>query len=114
MEAKQLVHDWFKKWESGDFEHLPLTDDFTHTSPYGVIKGKEEYVKLVAANKDKFLGHRFELHDELYGEDAACVRYTAVQGDFRLEASEWYYFKEGLITAIVSYYNIEEKRVEEY
>lgn len=114
MTNQQLVQDWFGKWETGDFENLPLTNDFTHTSPYGTIKGKQAYVQLVAANKEQFLGHRFEIHDELCGEHSACVRYTARQGDFSLQASEWFYFKEGLIASIVSYYNVDEKRVEEY
>lgn len=106
-DSKRLVKEWFSKWEEGDFLHLPVTDNFSHISPYGTITGKEKYIQLVDSNKDKFLGHSFELHDQLYEEDRACVRYTARQGDFSLEVSEWYYLKEGLIERIVAYYNIE-------
>ena len=105
--VKQLVKEWFSKWESGDFMDLPVTDNFSHISPYGTITGKDKYIELVESNKDKFLGHRFELHDELYGEESACVRYTAIQDDFSLEVSEWYYMRDGLIEKIVAYYNIE-------
>lgn len=45
------VKNWFDKWEKGDFHHLPITDDFTHTNPFGTIKGKEEYIKIVEANE---------------------------------------------------------------
>lgn len=107
MDLQTLVHDWFEKWDKGDFLNLPISQHFIHISPYGTIRGKDEYVQLVSANKDKFLGHRFELHDELYEQDKACVRYTAIQGDFRLEATEWYFPSEdGLIEKIISYYNI--------
>ena len=106
MTAEELVKKWFDAWEKGDFQQLPISDSFTHTSPYGIIKSKTVYVDLVAANQDKFLGHRFEIHDEIYGKNHGCVRYTAVQGDFRLEVSEWHYVKEGLIQEIVAYYNI--------
>ncbi|NER15041.1 hypothetical protein GWK08_16415 [Leptobacterium flavescens] len=107
MELRELVKRWFKAWEEGDFYNLPITENFSHTSPYGTIDGKKAYTDLVAVNRDKFLGHRFELHDEIYDEDRACVRYTAVQGDFKLEVSEWYFPKDGLIEQIVAYYNIE-------
>lgn len=110
MSIEQLVNDWFAKWESGAFHNLPVSDSFKHTSPFGTIDGRQAYISLVEKNKDKFLGHRFEIHDALYGKDNACVRYTAVQGDFSLDVSEWYYIKDGLIEEIISYYHIGEIR----
>jgi hypothetical protein len=106
MNLKELLRKWFDKWEEGDFYNLPITGNFKHTSPFGTINGKEEYIKLVEANKDQFLGYRFEIHDEIYDKEKACVRYTAIQGDFNLDVSEWYYLKENLIEEIVAYYNI--------
>lgn len=113
MNIKDLVATWFDKWEKGDFLNLPVSQNFTHSSPYGTIDGKESYVNLVDANKDKFLGHHFEIHNEIYSGNQACVRYTATQGDFRLEVSEWYFVKNGLIEEIRSYYNIEGEISEE-
>lgn len=113
MDSKALVHKWFDKWESGDFLNLPITDDFRHKSPYGTIDGKAAYLDIVSANREQFLGHRFELHDELYAEGRACVRYTGRKKDFALEVSEWYRFRDGLIAEIVAYYNIEGEISEE-
>ena len=110
MNLKELVKKWFEKWEEGDFHELPISKNFKHTSPFGTIDGKEKYIKLVEANKDKFLGHRFEIHDEIYDGDKGCVRYTAVQGDFTLDVSEWYFAKNDLIEEIVAYYHIGEIR----
>jgi len=112
MELKRLVKEWFDKWEAGDFLHLPIAENFTHTSPFGTIDGKKKYISLVETNKDKFLGYCFEIHDEIHAKDKACVRYTAIQGDFSLDVSEWYYVKKDLIEAIVSYYHIGEIRDE--
>ena len=109
---KELVNKWFEKWEEGDFLDLPISENFKHTSPFGTINGKKQYISLVEANKDKFLGYRFEIHDEIYDIDKACVRYTATQGDFVLDVSEWYLMKNNLIEAIVSYYHIGEIRDE--
>ena len=110
MNAETLVKKWFDKWEKGDFLDLPVPDNFKHTSPFGTINGKKQYISLVEENKDKFLGYRFEIHDGIYGNDKACVRYTATQGDFILDVSEWYYIKGDLIEEIVAYYHIGEIR----
>lgn len=110
---KELVESWFDNWETGDFMNLPISEDFRHTSPYGVIEGKESYLDLVRANLDKFLGHQFVLHDQLYESDRACIRYTAIKDDFQLEVSEWHYQRDNKIQEIVAYYNIEGEISEE-
>ncbi len=111
MELKKLVKEWFEIWEKGDFLNLPISENFKHTSPYGTIQGKKEYLRLIEANKDKFLGHHFEIHDEIYHNNRACVRYTATHEDSVLSVSEWYFYKEGQIEEIIAYYNIEEERI---
>ena len=90
MDLKAIVDKWFAKWEEGDFLNLPVSENFKHTSPFGTITGKKQYITLVQENKAKFLGYSFKLHDEIYGKDKACVRYTATQEDFTLDVSEWY------------------------
>lgn len=111
--AENLVKEWFDKWENGRFMNLPISEKFSHTSPFGTIEGKNKYLELVKENKEKFLGHRFVIHDAIYKADKACVRYTAKQGDeFELEVSEWHYFRDGLIDKIVAYYHIGDIRDE--
>ncbi|QBA64031.1 nuclear transport factor 2 family protein [Muriicola soli] len=107
MKTKEIVLTWFRKWEQGDFINLPLSTGFEHTSPFGTIRGKATYIDLVEKNRDKFLGQSFLLHDSFFGDEKACVRYTATQGeDYNLEVSEWYYFKEELIDKVIAYYHI--------
>ena len=106
MDIRELVNTWFKKWEVGDFHNIPVTEDFKHTSPFGTIEGKKKYLELVETNKDKFLNQSFEIHHQIYEQDCGCVRYTANQGDFTLEVSEWYFLKDGLIAEIIAYYHI--------
>ncbi len=107
MEIMDLVNAWFERWENGEFMNLPISENFTHTSPYGTIEGKKAYLDLIVANINKFLGHRFEIHDVIYEENKACIRYTAKKGNFSLDVSEWHYVKEGKIDKVVAYYNIE-------
>lgn len=106
MKIKALVDTWFQKWDDGDFENIPVSEDFKHTSPYGTINGREAYLALVRANTDKFLGNQIVLHDQIYQEDHGCVRYTVSKGDFAMEVSEWFYMTNGKLNEIISYYNI--------
>ena len=112
MDIKQLVKKWFQLWEGGDFTSLPVSENFKHTSPFGTISGKKEYILLVESNKDKFLGYSFKIHDAIYDDRKACVRYTAIQGDFSLDVSEWYYINDNLIDEIIAHYHIGEIRDE--
>lgn len=113
MKTEQLIKSWFAKWGEGHYHQLPLSASFKHTSPFGTIDGKDAYLDLVEQNQDKFLGYSFEIHDAIYEENKACVRYTARQGeDFKLDVSEWYYIKDGLIEEIMAYYHIGEIRDE--
>jgi SnoaL-like domain len=106
MELRTWVRQWFDCWEDGDYHDIPVTDDFIHTSPYGTIRGREAYIGLVDANRDDFLGYRFEVLDEIHTEDIACVRYAARSGDFTLEASEWFFAGDGGIARIISYFDV--------
>ena len=109
MECKELVSKWFQSWEAGEYRRIPVAVHFKHTSPYGTILGKGPYLSLVEANKDKFLGNHIEIHDEMYDQNKACVRYTITntKGDFTMEVSEWFYVGEHSIQQVISYYNIE-------
>lgn len=111
MTTKALVADWFSKWETGNYQNLPIAENFKHTSPFGAINGKKAYLDLVKQNEDKFLNQSFQLHDGIYETNCACVRYTARQGDdFSLDVSEWYYINNGLIEDIHAFYHIGEIR----
>ena len=105
---KELIQSWFHCWQSGDFRSIPVSDDFTHTSPFGTIEGKDKYLSIVEANLDAFLGHEFMLHDELYEADRACVRYTSTKDGNKMEVSEWFFLNGDKIGRIVSYYNVGE------
>lgn len=112
MSTREIVNDWFEKWESGNFHDLPLTADFSHTSPFGTTEGKKAYLGLVEENRDKFLGYTFDIEDMIVDENRACIRYRAIQGDFSLDVSEWHYLQGDLIHKIIAYYHIGEIREE--
>ena len=83
MTPQQLLNKWFDCWEQGDFENIPVADNFSHISPFGTINTKKSYLALVTLNKEQFLGYDFIIHDIISEGKKACVRYTAVKGDFK-------------------------------
>ncbi len=105
--TKELVNEWFERWDSGDFLDMPLSENFKHHSPYGTIDGRDPYLELVKSNQDKFLGNKINLHDEVYEGNRAAVRYTIVNPGFTMVVSEWLYTEDGAIKEIFAYYNIE-------
>jgi hypothetical protein len=107
METANLIQQWYSLWESGNFKTLPITNSFEHTSPYGTITGKKDYLALAEANQDKFLGNTFNIHQTLIEKETACVRYTMHGRNFDMEVTEWFFMKNQLIDRVIAYYNIE-------
>ena len=107
MQIEELTNRWFRVWETGTYREIPVSEGFRHTSPYGTIEGKGTYLALVEANTDKFLGNQITIQDAIYSKDRACVRYSITNKSFSMEVSEWLYSSDGLISEIISYYNIE-------
>lgn len=106
MDCRSLIRSWFEKWESGDFETLPLSDDFQHTSPYGLVDGKADYLSLIKGNRAAFLGKTFKINEEVFDGNRAVVRYTMATATGTMEISEWFHCENDLIKAVISYYNI--------
>ena len=110
MSIQELVHTWFELWKTGEFESLPLSENFTHTSPYGTVKSRAAYFALAAANREAFTGNTFDIHEMLFDKNRACIRYTMNSPTGTLEVSEWIYETNGLISKIIAYYNLQEER----
>ena len=110
MSIQDLVATWFEFWTTGNFEDLPLAEDFTHSSPYGKVEGKEAYLNLARANKEAFTGNTFHIHETIFDEYRGCIRYTMKSPTGALEVSEWIYETNGLISKIIAYYNLQEER----
>ena len=105
MDTEQLIDTWFRIWTDGDFNELPLAENFTHESPYGTVRGRSAYLELVKENKELFTGNQFRIHDKVIGNNSGCVRYTMVSPQQSMEVSEWFYTENGKINRIVAYYD---------
>ncbi|MBT8143023.1 MAG: nuclear transport factor 2 family protein [Gammaproteobacteria bacterium] len=102
------IQKWFDVWESGKLEELPVTDDFSHTSPFGTIAPKSAYLEIVSKNRAEFLGNVFTILDQIQEGNKLVVRYDLSNKNTGLEmrVCECYELEGDLINEIHAYYNI--------
>lgn len=109
-----VVQKWLQCWEQGDIDNLPITDDFSHSSPFGLIKPKSRYLEIVNKNKADFLGNSLKVIDHIEEGDKACIQFEQKNKNTGLEMTvcEWYELEGDKIKAIQSFYNIGDAKIE--
>ena len=102
------VRKWFECWEAGDVDALPITEDFSHTSPFGTIEPKDRYLEIVRKNTKDFLGNRLTVLRQIREGDNVCVQFEQKNENTGLEMTvcEWYSIQGDLIKEIQSFYNV--------
>ncbi len=103
-----VVAKWISCWETGDVESLPVTEDFSHTSPFGTIQPKSKYMEIVLKNKKDFLGNTLTVTQQITEGNNVCVQFEQKNANTGLEMSvcEWYRIEGDLIKEIRSFYNV--------
>ena len=103
-----IVAKWFDCWETGKVEDLPVTEDFSHTSPFGTIEPKSKYMDIVLKNKKDFLGNTLTVTKQIAEGNNVCVQFDQKNKNTGLEMTvcEWYVIEGDLIRNIRSFYNI--------
>lgn len=103
-----VLAKWFSCWESGNTEELPISEDFSHTSPFGTINPKSKYLDIVNKNKKDFLGNTLTVTKQIREGDNVCVQFEQKNSNTGLEMTvcEWYVIEGDLIKEIRSFYNV--------
>lgn len=103
-----IVQKWINCWRTGNIEDLPITDDFCHTSPFGVIDSKAKYLDIVGKNKKDFLGNQLIVLKQIQQGNSVCVQFEQKNANTGLDmmVCEWYELQDNKIKAIRSFYNI--------
>lgn len=82
-----------------------LAEDFVHTSPYGVVKGREAYLGMVRENPEAFFSPVIDILDVIEGSNSFAVRYLVNDNP----ACDCIYVRDGQISEIFSYYHVGKK-----
>lgn len=102
-ENLELVRAYLEAIVRKDFESLPLAEYVRHSSPFGTIENKKDFVeacKLIVAQTKAI-----EIKREITDGDTVCMHYEAVASGKRMPMTEWFTIKNGLITDIKVYFD---------
>lgn len=103
-ESERLARAWIDGWNAGKPEEIPLASDFIHTSPLGVIKGRDKYlakIKPMAAKNVTSL----KIVNTLSGDGEAAIWYEVTTPNGLLQACDWVQTDNEVIVAITSFYD---------
>lgn len=109
-----VVKKWLSCWETGDIEALPISDDFSHTSPFGTIETKKRYLEIVSKNKKDFLGNTLTVINQIQQDHQVCVQFEQKNANTGLEmvVCEWYTLEGEQIKHIHSFYNVGDAQIQ--
>ena len=99
-----IARTWLKAWDTGDLSLLALTEDFVHTSPFGRIEGREEYMRVVEPmSGDSTVG--ITVRRVMEDEDQAVIAYELETTAGKVDVCEWIFVEGGRIREINAYYD---------
>ncbi len=108
-EAEQLARAWIDGWNAGKPDDIPLAPDFTHSSPFGVVTGRETYLEwvkpLAAANVTSL-----EIVKVMGRDGDAVIWYKMTTSGRVLACCDWVQSAKGLILAVTSFYDATDLR----
>ena len=103
-DAERLARAWIEGWDAGKPDDIPLAPDFTHTSPFGAVKGREKYlewVKPLAAKNVTSL----KIVKTLSTADEAAIWFEMITPNGLVPCCDWVQTHNGRIVAVTSFYD---------
>ncbi len=107
--AEALARIWIERWNEGTPDLIPLAEDFTHTSPYGRVTGRQTYldwVKPMAARNVTQL----RILRTLSSSNEAVIHFEMQTPKGLIQVCDWIVVADGQITEIHSFYDATELR----
>ncbi len=103
-ESVRLARAWIDGWNAGKPEEIPLAREFTHSSPFGTVKGREKYldwVKPMAAENVTTL----KIVKTLGGDGNAAIWFEMITPNGTVQCVDWVETSNGEIVSINSFYD---------
>lgn len=103
---KSLAIGWISSWQIKDFEWLRqhLSKDFQHSSPFGVLSGREHYLSIVAPLANKSV-NKLVIKQVVVENENAAIWFENHGSDGITPTCDWLTISNGKITAIQSFYD---------
>ena len=103
-EAERLARVWIDGWIAGKPDEIPLASNFTHSSPFGVVEGRENYLEWVKPLSAKNT-ISLKTVKTLGGEGEAVIWFEMTTPKGIVACCDWVRTEEGEIVAIQSFYD---------
>ncbi len=111
-ESEQLALEWINGWIAGKPDDIPLSSDFRHTSPFGTIQGRDDYLDTVRPMAAKNVVS-LNIIRTLAGKDEAVIWFEMTTPHGPVPVCDWVKTADGQIVAITSFYDATDLRAEQ-
>ena len=104
--SAQLAAGWIEAWIRMDIEWLRehLTTDFVHTSPFGLLVGREHYLETVEPMARKSV-QRLAIKDVIASDNQAAIWFENLTPNGAIPSCDWVRIEDGKIKEIQSFYD---------
>ncbi len=102
--AEELARAWIDGWNAGKPDDIPLAKNFVHTSPFGVIEGRDEYLERIKPLAAKNVSD-LRILKTLGGENEAAIWFEMWTPNGMVPVCDWVEVNNGEIAAITSFYD---------
>ena len=104
LNSARLAHIWIQYWNEGRPDDIPLADHFKHSSPFGVITGKQKYLEWVKPLAAKNVSS-LKIHKIISEGDDAVIWFEMETPNGTVDVCDWVETENEQITAITSFYD---------
>ncbi|MCB1045044.1 MAG: nuclear transport factor 2 family protein [Acidobacteria bacterium] len=103
-QSEKLARTWIDCWNRGVPDELPLIDDFQHESPFGKVRGRDNYLTWVKPLAAKNVTELRVIRTVSSG-DACAIWFEMRTAQGWVPVCDWVTTKDGMITSIHSFYD---------
>lgn len=105
MALIDIIRDYYAGYLRCDFDNLAISPDITHTSPLGIVQGKDQYMQSCTAFAAQT--ERIDIVRWAENGNTVCVETEihSKSGGPAFPTCEWYTVENGLITDVRVYFD---------
>lgn len=107
--AETLAKVWIERWNESTPDLIPLADNFTHTSPFGRVEGRQTYLDWVKPMAERNVT-QLRIIRTLSSSNEAVIHFEMQTPKGLIQVCDWIVVKDGQITEIYSFYDATELR----
>ena len=107
--ADTLAKVWIQCWNEGTPDLIPLAENFTHTSPFGRVEGRQTFLDWVKPMAERNV-MELRILRTLSSSNEAAIHFEMQTPKGLIQVCDWIVVEDGQITEIHSFYDATELR----